>query len=106
MAHETLGLNFRNVVAELPGFTSMVDPSLRFCSSSLHCHGIMDFELTACFLELQTGCQLFFLANVMNLHFVFGWKPGRLNWQISFYFSLASQVIWDRIEELLESNFV
>ena len=45
---ETSELNFRNVDAELLIFHfNVLGPSLRFFS--LHCHGLMDFELTSWF---------------------------------------------------------
>ena len=64
--------NFEKLRRRTTVFTS-TDIQLRtlnFVFLSLHCHGRMDFELTD-FCSLQYRVP--FLANVVNLHFMFFW---------------------------------
>ena len=69
---ETSAENFEKLRRRTTVFTS-TDIQLRtlnFVFLSLHCHGPMDFELTD-FLFTATSYRMPFLANVVNLHFMF-----------------------------------
>ena len=62
----------RSLDAELPFFisTDIQLRTLNFFFLSLHCHGRMDFELPG-FWFTATSNRMPFLANVVNLHFMF-----------------------------------